>query len=508
MIKTKLRYKNYLSIVFIFLALILPINQIYSDSIQTNNEKANKSFDLSPHIKRAYLLIWQGEPVNPYAENSDTYINGLSYWIGDLRNFIDYLGTNSDASYHAYVKSANECLENLSSMPRNSPWYYYCRSEVYTRLAIARVQKGNNAKGLLAIREALLLINTMNEKFPDFVPGKKYQYGLTLVGGVLPNQYKGLASFFGIKGNLKESVKNIKAYYQTLSDPKHEYNFMAAETGFIYALVNLFITEDFEQVRYALDHLPKYTTGECYEVLRTTIYLKLHQSDKVAKILKKICTPTNKPVYPILDYYYGQSLLYECNPKSKFYIARFIKSFQGDNYIKDAWLKLSWAFQVGGETRSALNARRLVKTEGTEFIEEDKSAAVEASFPLDNLHLLQGRLYFDGGLYNLSVLELNQTKLSDNQEDAAQLYYRYGRSYQALKQNTQAIENYNKAIKISLKNSYYAPASTYFIGSIYEGNGNKAEAKKYFNRTLKEYKNYPYFNSFELKAKAGLTRLK
>src|SRR5690606_38388259 len=107
-------------------------------------------------------------------------------------------------------------------------------------------------------------------------------------------------------------------------------------------------------------------------------------------------------------------------------------------------------------------------------------------------------------LTQLKNKEVGDFKL---QRDQIELYYRLGRIYDESNRDSEAIENYQRAINAGKHTSYYYAANAALsIGSIYEKRNDKSKAAAFYKEAI-AMKNHEYENSIETKAKEGLKRI-
>ena len=118
-------------------------------------------------------------------------------------------------------------------------------------------------------------------------------------------------------------------------------------------------------------------------------------------------------------------------------------------------------------------------------------------------------MLYDGGLYDRAKEELESVSVASlkTTEDKSECFYRLGRIYEGLGNTTEAIKNYELVInKFNAKGVYFPPAACLYTAMIYEKQKNILLAKQYYQKCLL-YSDYPYEDSFNQKANAGLKRM-
>ncbi|MEP6847003.1 MAG: tetratricopeptide repeat protein, partial [Panacibacter sp.] len=182
---------------------------------------------------------------------------------------------------------------------------------------------------------------------------------------------------------------------------------------------------------------------------------------------------------------------------------------KGKFYVKDAYEKLSWCYYLQGNMEAAENARKQVLEKGSQSTDADKQAykdAKQGKWP--NVLLLKVRLLNDGG-YNNEALGLLHGKSAndfDKSEEKLEFAYRVGRIYDDIGHDDDAVKMYLLAIKLGTgRTEYYAARAALQIGWIYERQGKKEVAIKYYTQCM-NMKDHDYKDSLDQKAKAGIAR--
>jgi tetratricopeptide (TPR) repeat protein len=191
------------------------------------------------------------------------------------------------------------------------------------------------------------------------------------------------------------------------------------------------------------------------------------------------------------------------------YLERFLKSFKGRFYVKDALHKLSWHYYLQGDQAKADACRQQIKKRGSTDTEADKLAQKEAaSGQWPNKILLQARLLNDGGYHRQALALLHGKTIRDFAlpEEKLEFAYRAGRLYDDVGLDSQAIQYYKQAIGLGeSRKEYFAARAALQTGFICEQWGDKAAALQWFQRCL-DMKDHDFKNSLDSRAKAGMAR--
>jgi len=316
-------------------------------------------------------------------------------------------------------------------------------------------------------------------------------------------------------GDLKTSVSKYGILVSKM-DKSKDYALFARESRIIYAYLNYFMMNRPDEAWKQMDMATKdYLSNPVDAFVRANIAMRVKKNDIAIETLSAFAT--SPPPIPYLDYMMGVAKLQRGDGNAGFYLGRYLKEYKGQHYIKDAWLKLGWAFLLVGDTKHYQSAMELVPVSGTAQLEEDKNAQKEAAASKYLVPgILRARLYFDGGYLDKANAEIQKVDLgiltSDRQK--FEYYYRYarildgmGNDKQALKFYQLVIDKYGSATDANQSgNTYFDPASCLFAGMIMEKEGDFDKARVFYQKCL-SYKNYGYKDSFDQKAYAGLKRI-
>jgi tetratricopeptide (TPR) repeat protein len=239
--------------------------------------------------------------------------------------------------------------------------------------------------------------------------------------------------------------------------------------------------------------------------------LSLNNQD--ASITEQIISHLNQdPGYldmPIWNMQMGYAKADRLDKESIVYMDRFLLSFRGKFYVKDALQKISWIYYLQHEPEKAEVARARILVSGNTETDADKQALKEAeSGRWPNEALLKARLLDDGGYYAqaLQVLAGKQISSFSDIQDQLEYNYRIGRIYDALGRKTEAMAAYREAMFLGeYRHEYYGARAALQMGYIYESRGDKKNALIYFKKVL-AMKSHDYKNALDQKAKAGIER--
>jgi hypothetical protein len=240
--------------------------------------------------------------------------------------------------------------------------------------------------------------------------------------------------------------------------------------------------------------------------------LKNAQSDESLKVLQSRPAGAEYISFPYLEYLTAEIYLFKGQYKQgRDHYLKFLNSYKGKNFIKDAYYKIFLSYWLTNEEENANVYLTKILKSGHTLYDADKHAqkfAEKGEMP-DRI-LMKARLFFDGGYYQKALETINtfNSKEAHPAKDLIEFYYRKGRIYHLLNNSSNASLYYLKTIELSKNvNYYFAPNAALQMGYIYKEQNNKELARIYFQKAL-SYQNYEYKNSIDNKAKAALNEMK
>jgi len=473
---------------------------------------AEKIFDFSATCQQAYqqissLKINAGARLVQQArkENPNNLIPEI------LDSYIDFyiLFFNEDPiEYDKRFDHFDEHLDKIEEGPENSPFYDFCRSVVYMQKACVEIKFGKQWSAGWTFRKAFSLIKDNKKEYPSFQLNNMICGPMQVAAGVIPPGYKWLASIFGIKGSVKDGMALME---QFLNSNDQMAKLFFNEASFYYCYILFYIQNQQQEVFQFITQRKLDTVNNH---LLAYMAANLAINNKQTEYAKNIILNRNKsPEYldtQLWDYELGYVKLnhLEINEAAK-YFQNFVNNFKGQFYLKDVYEKLSWCYYLQGNNAAAENERKLVLQKGSLNTDADKQSQKNAKSGVwPNILLLRARLLNDGG-YNSEALNLLNGKSANSfekPEEKLEFSYRVGRIYDDVGRDSEAVKMYLLAIRLGQnRTEYYAARAALQIGWIYEHQGRKDLAIKYYQQCM-DMEDHDYKDSLDQKAKSGIAR--
>ncbi len=473
---------------------------------------AQKAFQFDAELIQAYhdilaLRISAGEASlekMQAARPNDPAIAFVSDYAFFLRSFIN----EDNKAFHAEVKLFNQRLKIAEESDKNSPFHLYAQAEMLVHQAALRFKFRDYVDGVSNIRSAFKKLEENIAKYPKFQPNYKTMGMLEVLVGTVPEKYSWMVSAIGLHGDIKPGMAKMEGF-MTGKYPEPEIEMLKKEGLFIYSFLQLHVVKEQEEawkkVELATRDYPQNLLN-CY--IRASIGMRCKKTEEVIKTLTHRPRGKEYLKFYFLEYMLGNALLAKLDTKAAIHYKIFVTYFKGENYIKDAYLKLAWCSLLDGHANDYALYLSLVRTKGKSSFEEDKQAMhwAERKDKI-NLYLLKGRLLFDGGYLKEALAQLEKAKQgASGEQEELELIYRTARVYHELKDFSNALKHYEETIRLGeLKPWYFAANSALHAGMIYEEQKNCSKAKAYFEKVLK-MPNEEYRQGIQAKAKAGLKR--
>lgn len=477
---------------------------------------AEASFDFNTNCKQAYTdmmcLRFAQVGKSMQTEKKHNPDNQVPYFIENYIDFLKVLIGEEEKDFIALKNNKEYRLRKLAMASRNSPWYLYSQSVVYLQMGMARIKFGEYINASLDINRAYRLLVENQDKFPGFVMNKSGLGILHSLIGTVPAKYRWATRSMNFEGTIPQGNSELQqAYQQVSSDP--QLSFLVPETAFLLTFVTLNMSADIPEALKLSERLQAYpltlrNESPLLVYAYANIYSRAGENDKVIKLLTECPHTIDRYPFYYLSYMLGVAKLNRLDKDACFPILSFLGNFKGKNYIRSAYLHLSWYYLMQSDPQQYNMYLARIKLRGNDQVDNDREAlSVATKNVRPDLALLKARLLFDGGYYARAVRELENFKSTDT-KSGLEYTYRKGRIYHNWGKTDEAIPCYKETIKNGEKLPYYFAANSALqLGVIYEKRNNFALARSYYSKVQDmDFDEYQF--SISNKAQAGLNRIK
>lgn len=490
----------------VIIFLLLQVLSLRADYVYDFNPTCREAYSsiISLKFEKGKELIEQEKQNNP--DNNipyllDNYIYFLTVFIGEEEEVFNQLKGKKD-----------DIIGRLKDGDKNSPYYRYSLAQVYLQWAVARTKFKEYVSATFEINKAYRLLEKNQELHPDFVQNSINLGLLHTMIGTIPDNYGWAKKMVGIEGTIEQGVNEIlKALNVALTN--EAYAHYKAECLFYLSFIQINLMSSSTKTFDYLNIIESDTENlknpvAVYALAR--IYMSGGMNDRAIELLTH--RPKGRQYFDFyyLDYLAGLAKLHRLDKDADSYFIKYIKHFEGTNYIKDAYQKIAWHNFAHGYSRKYEEYMAKVLENGNTIVDADKQAERAAEKgDIPNFHLLRARLLFDGGYYMEALTELTSSTKNylENQRDSLEYHYRIGRIYHEWGKADASIGYYEKTIQQGAESEYYYAANSALkLGNIYEDKGDLKKAE-YFYERAQSMENKEYRNSINQKAKAGINRI-
>ena len=165
----------------------------------------------------------------------------------------------------------------------------------------------------------------------------------------------------------------------------------------------------------------------------------------------------------------------------------FIQKQKGVSFIKSAYFYKYWYYCAVQDSLKASETKAMLLAKGEAIFLRDQKMLHRVAQEACNSFLLSARLYFDAGAYKKSLKILLQPAAKESLSSLdmkIEFLYRLARVYEKTSRIAKAKELYKKIINTEKSELYFVAYSSFLLAKIYLQEGDKENAKKYFNRAL------------------------
>lgn len=433
--------------------------------------------------------------------------NLMPVYIADYEDCLTLLFNGGQDEYERRKPHLDKRLALINAGDKNSPWYKMCKAGIYMHWAFIGVRFDDKLKAANYFRKSFILLKENQTQFPDFEYDDIF-FGMEEAAvDALPDNYKWIASIFGMKGNLKAGTKKIQGFLD-----RHQPGDLFYEEALIYNVyLNYFLLSDKEKA-WSIVSSNEFGTKDnlLNSFVKANIALNYRKAADAARVLEAAQQNRYYYQYPTLDYEYGYSLLHHLDKRSIDAFKRFLKNYKGVLFVKDALQKLAYANYLFGMPETAMQYKQMIAEEGNTQTDADKHAqrfAERIEWP--NKVLLKSQLLIDGGYNNTAYQLLKRYSPKDftKESELLEYHYRVARVNDEMRMETTAITEYKQAIELGRdRHEQFGARAALQLGFLYERNREHKLAISMYREAL-SMKQHDFKNAIQQQAKAGVNRL-
>lgn len=491
---------------YFFLTLFFFVGQAFLISTEVNGQ----SYQFTPNCQQAYhaflaLKIQEGKNIllRELLQNPN---NRIPVMLANYEDFLTLTFNEDPVAYKKRFPLFKQRLKILESSDKKSPYHLFCKGMLYFQWFAIQSKYGDFWDAAWDFRRAYLTFKECKSAFPNFRLADPFIGAQQAIISTIPSGYKWISQILGLKGDMKSGMNTLKQFIYSKE------TLFQDEARLYYIYLKNYLENDPSGALLLIQSLNLDTKSHLLNVFAAAnLALNNKDAGSAEKILLGAKRGPEYMPFPMLDFELADAKMKRLDMSAIQYFQAFIKNYKGYFYIKDAHMSLALCYYLLNQNDKAMWYKKRIAQVGKSESDADKQAqkfSVQGRFP--NKEVLKARLLGDGGNHQKALEVLNDcdTTQLTNEADRLEWMYRLGRAYDELKQDSEAIQYYNKTIRNGENSStYFAARAALQAGYIFEKNGQKAKALEYFNKVL-DMDDHEFKNSLDQRAKAGINRLK
>lgn len=432
----------------------------------------------------------------------------MPVFLSDYEDCLLLMLNGDQREYEQRRDHYDERLEWIDKGPETSPWQRLAKGVLHLHWAVVHVRFGERVKAALAFRKSYLNLKENARLFPAFAPTAVFLGFEEAIAGTIPEDYRWVASLFGVKGDV---IKGVGAIGNYLSQNRLPQTAFRHEATLFHIYLRFYLLQQQEAVW-------KQISGDSFDradnllqaLVAANIALNYRHADEALQYLRIAQRFPESRHFPVVNYELGYALMHRLDAGTIPALERYLSASPGAWYRKDAAQKIAWMYLLQGHSAEAAQKIKRVLRVGNSFVDADKQAqrAAEAG-SLPDPALLAARLLCDGGYYTQALQKLAAISPATLQVPARKLEYHFraGRTYEGLNQNPKAFAHYAVAYEEGGNSrEQFGARSALQTALLFERNGEPEKARQWFRKTL-ALRNHDFQASIDQQAKAGLGRL-
>lgn len=468
-------------------------------------------YEFSPQCQKAYehfMALRFNEGNNAVAAEMKTHPGNLmAVYIANYADCMLLLFNGDPKDYDKYNHHLDKRQSLLSKGSDKSPWYRLTKGALYMQWAFIHIRMGENFKAATLFRKSYILLKENRKLFPDFDYNDVFLGVEEAVVGTVPDDYKWIASIFGLKGDVKRGVAKVGTFVR-----KHSQQDPLFYDALLFDVYLRFYLMPQQEDVWRIVNSGTFPSKNnlLFSFVKTNIALNYRKAEEAQQTLVQMQQMPGYSSIPAFDYEMGSALVHRADINAMHYLKKFVSNYKGNLFVKDAYCKMACIQYAEGKAKDAEYYRAQIARVGSTDVDADRRAqrfSAENIWP--NITLLKVSWLIDGGYYSKALAHLGAYKEADfsTPPDMAEYNLRMGRIYDELGDDSKALQYYARAIFIGkTRKEHFAARASLQSAFIYERQGNKPQASYYYNQCL-QMPVQDYKNAIKQQAKAGVNRL-
>ncbi len=433
--------------------------------------------------------------------------NLVPYFLENYIDFFTLFFNEEPAEYEKRKPNKALRLDLMKQGPAQSPLTLFTQAIIHLQWAAVEIKFDDRWSGGWAFRDAYKLAQSNQKKFPNFTPNYMITGPMQMVASTIPKNLRWLSNIMGITGDMKRGTELL---YRFINSGDAWSKFFLNEGIFYQCYLQFYLlNQPDEALAFIQQHKLDLVNNHLFAYMAANLNINNRKSLLTQQIVQNRAQSPDYLQTEVWDAEMGYARLYHLEPDAGTYFEKFLRTFKGNFYVKDAWLKLGYHYYLQGNKQQYRQCLQNAARYGNTATEADKRALKESHEGKEpNLMLLKARLLTDGGFPSEALRILGGRAATDFDDPAEQLEfsYRLGRIYDELGYDARAIAAYDYTIKTgSRRTEYFAARAALQAGMIFEKKGELSRACSYYHTCI-DMEGHDYEDALEQRARAGLQR--
>ena len=446
------------------------------------------------------------------------------YFFESMVYFYRAASTRDENSFNKYIeltdKVIDKCDDLLDLNESNVDALYFKGATYSYRTLILLYLNKSLLKAADNGNKGYRILKNIVAKYPDYYDAYLGFALFKIAIGYVPDKYKWFLSLIGIDGSIRDGIGLLK-----IAADKAKYNRTDSKAFLAVFLIREKEELNTESLDIVSSLVKEYPESPVIRLAYGGFLVQICKlDDAIIQINKALELNTNslqneikKVIYTLLG------ITYFRKNDFKNAIINLVESFKylvdEDRYNMRSYL-LAESYEMMGRRDIALEK---YKASRSKYIDERDGEPEKLFFrysterilaPINELDSLitiavnqREEGPYDESLNTFNNIAENKWLEKYNNDDAnIRYYYELGVLYNLRKENDQALDCFNKCVKLNPPTEIWLIPHSYFeLGKIYYRSGNKETAGKIFDK-IYEYKDYDFRNQLEMRLRNFLDK--
>ncbi len=469
---------------------------------------AHAQEEFSPLMKSVYADIFEfkheqagGRIDSLSQEGAESW--GLAY-LHLSRVYVQYMAQDDPAGYEGQRDQMADWCDEMEDEEATSLSYYLIMGDMYMQMSSIEAKYNNTWKSAQYALSALDLLNEGKDAYPESEILKLGTGLLNVAVGSLPDNYKWVASMLGFEGDVSAGLADLEEALEATRSG--DYRYLHDKLLFINTYVKFQLNRDESASLTSLGEDP--ASNPLLAYLEAKILDVQGKNDELIELLIHVQALEDRLSFPHLSYFLGRAKLARGDSDANVALEQFLSEHKGKHFIKSTLRYLHWYYRLQNNLVKSEEYRRRVLTEGDDYVGADLQALREMEGDLLPSGLLRARLGYDAGKFE-DALELLDAELYASlqlETDLLEFHYRRGRIFQQLGDELAAIRHFKACTQYQLDPMNFERVNAELQLALLLEVTQPDSAKVHYKQVL-SFKDYPWYEGCQQKAKAGLERL-